>query len=124
MSWFSLGTVISRGDRLLERFGDGARPIKTGRSTSAVEPSEARSTARTGPATNCGTLLPSGLPHTRQLMEFGGLACRFWHSTAKIAESWIPSSGEGTEVGPVSTGSAAASDAESAAVSTGAAASL
>ena len=83
MSWFGLGTVMSRGARLPDRSPDGARPIRTGRSTSAVEPSEARSTARIGPGTNCGAWLASGLPHTRQLVELGGLACPCWHSTSQ-----------------------------------------
>ena len=43
-------------------------------------------------ATNCGPCVPTGLPQTRQLVEFGGLACPFWHSTARIADS-------GTRVG-------------------------
>src|SRR6188472_308654 len=90
MSWLGLGTVISRGVWLLGRSLDGARPMRTVRSTSALVPLEARSTARTGGPTSCGPWVPTGPPHTRQLVASGGLAWPLGQSTASIASSVEP----------------------------------
>ena len=69
---------------------EGARPMRIGRSTSALVPLEARSTARTGGPTSCGPWVPTGLPHTRQLVALGSLACPLGQSTASIASSSEP----------------------------------
>src|ERR687898_2096433 len=80
--------VISRGDRELDRCADGARPIRTVRSTSVVVPFDARSNAITGRGSSCGPWGAIGLPQIRQVVAFWALACPYGQTTAMINESW------------------------------------